>query len=238
MLVVASRCIVLWLALIATGAQAQVKAVIDAPGSVSRGDLVILSSARSNGTTFKWLLVNSKKTFFAADGGRTCLFSSGQPGDYIFVLIVAGADNNNKLEIAMIEHTVTVIGDTPTPTPDPEPTPNPTPPLVTTGKRAVVILRESSQDTTSFGILATRLRTGEESTYLKSKGHVLTILDDDSVTETGASSPTAQKWASELKGIKFPALGIADLASGVVYFRGELPSTAAGVIELVKKYGG
>lgn len=101
-----------------------VSAVIDGPATVATGDLVKLDSARSNGSQFRWLLVNSKKTFYAADAGRVCLFASGQPGEYLFVLVVAGGDSSGRLDVSMAEHRLTV-GVQPGPDPPPPPTPTP-----------------------------------------------------------------------------------------------------------------
>jgi len=116
-----------------------VTAVINGPSEAEPGDLIILDASRSsNATTFKWLLVNSKKTFLPVDQNERCVFSSGTPQEYIFVLIAAGGDNNGKLDVAVAEHRV-VVGSPIDPV-------NPTPPVPGKTTRVIVVM-DSDNDT-------------------------------------------------------------------------------------------
>ena len=112
---------------------AQVKAVIVGPKEAATGDLVVLDASQSSGAIeYRWLLVNSEKTFLQFDGGLKCVFSSGKDGEYIFVLVVAGKDNNDKLDVQTEEWRV-VIGKKPDDNDDevkPDPTPPPDPHLL------------------------------------------------------------------------------------------------------------
>ena len=102
----------------------QVQAVIVGPKESAAGDLIILDASQSSGAVaYRWLLVNSGKTFLPIDDGLRCVFASGAAGKYIFVLVVAGTDNNQRLVVSMAEHVV-AIGVVP----DPDP-PGPIPPL-------------------------------------------------------------------------------------------------------------
>lgn len=96
------------------------RAVIDAPAQATVGDLVVLSAEGSHASDFAWRLANSEKTFLPVDGGRRCVFSSGSPGKFVFVLAVACGD-----QVAVALHTIDVVTPEP-PNPDPSPVP-PTP---------------------------------------------------------------------------------------------------------------
>lgn len=118
----------------------QAKAVIVGPEKSAPGDLVILETTGSTADAYKWTLANSLKTFKPSDGGKTCIFASGTPGVYIFVLSVseAGPNGQGPATVDAVTH-VLQIGDDPNPPgPGPEPKP-PNPPtpdnLTDTGKR-------------------------------------------------------------------------------------------------------
>ena len=103
------------------------QAVIDGPKTADLGDLVVLDAGRSTAATaFHWILVSHKKTILPVDGGKRCVFASGQPAEYRFVLVVAGADANGKLAVAVAEHAVTIGKPSP---PPPIPPPQPDGPL-------------------------------------------------------------------------------------------------------------
>ena len=115
--------------LLSAAANAQAKAVITAPDTGNLGDLIILSSVESEGDVFEWNLVNSDKTYLAMDGN--CVFASGSPGTYIFVLSVADHDDLDGTSVSVAVHKLTLGNpepDTPDPPPSPEPEPQPTPP--------------------------------------------------------------------------------------------------------------
>lgn len=121
--------------------QAQATAVIEGPTQVSPGDLVILDASQSVCDTQVWLLATGSKSFLPVDGGKRCVFASGQPGEYVFILSTARSELKQdsageytaSSTIAVARHTVTVAGPHPTPTPPtPVPPPEPTPPVVPT----------------------------------------------------------------------------------------------------------
>lgn len=99
----------------------------DQPASIIRGplespigELIVLDGSSSIGTGHQWMLVGSRKTFLPVDEGRKVVFSSGTPGQFVFVLAVA-----SEGQASLSTHTV-VVG-TPGPLP-PEPGPQPFPP--------------------------------------------------------------------------------------------------------------
>ncbi len=113
----------------------------------------------------------------------------------------------------------------------PQPPPEPDPPTpVIDGKRYVVILRETEDNTPAIGILTTQLRTGEVAAYIKTQGHKLDIFDDD------YPSPLVSKLVAA--GEQEPALFILDAATSNVIHSEPLPTTAAGVMAVLKAHGG
>ncbi len=141
--------------LAAIAAADQPKAVITGPKEGPPGELVILDASQSSGLGYLWLLVNSEKSFLPVDGGIKCVFSTGTPGNYVFILVVAGTNQNGGPAAATATHTLKIIGQQPTP----EPTPNPTPPGPTPGKvSAAILLYESSESTQDLTRLTLQLR--------------------------------------------------------------------------------
>lgn len=104
----------------------QATAVVSGPKEALAGDLVILDASASKGGAFKWLLVNSTKTFLPVDNNTKVVFASNQPGEYVFILVVA-AKNSEAVEIKTAEHKVLLKGGDPGPNPNPNPNPNPVP---------------------------------------------------------------------------------------------------------------
>lgn len=132
---------------------------------------------------------------------------------------------------AMLASIVAELGSKPTP---PVP-PGPTPPVVE-GKRRVVILHETSDNTPELSQLFVKLRRQDVEQYLQSKGHRLDILDDDQVTHEGTPDPLVVR----LNGLgqALPALFILDLTSGEVIHKQALPATPEAVMEVLKTHGG
>ena len=121
--------IVFIIALITSPLYGQAKAVITGPETGTTGDLIVLSSEDSEGSKMKvvhWDLVNSNKTCIQFDG--KVVFSSGEPGDYIFLLTVADYDAEfEEVTLDTTKHTVTLKGLLPQPNPNPGPEPGPDP---------------------------------------------------------------------------------------------------------------
>lgn len=112
------------LVLFSTMAFGGAKAVISGPKEAKVGDLVILDATRSEGLAYEWVLANSDKTYLPVENGTKLVFSSGDSGEYIFVLVVGGEDNNKKMVVSTTQHKVMILGKAPCPpTPD-----NPVPP--------------------------------------------------------------------------------------------------------------
>lgn len=113
--------------------------------------------------------------------------------------------------------------------PEPEPDPEPTPPEP--GKRHVVIVRETGDNTPELGRVITGLRAQANDTWLKERGHVVEALDVDQLPS---------ELRSRLGDIPpLPALYIFDAATGAMMYSDQLHAENAGaVIELIKRRGG
>lgn len=106
---------------------AQSTAIVNGPTQAAAGDLVILDASSSDCDTLAWSLANSDKSFLPVEGGTKCVFASGQPGEYVFMLATAKGNADGTATVALAKH-VLLIGELPTP-PDPGPTPpGPRPP--------------------------------------------------------------------------------------------------------------
>lgn len=135
------RYLMMWILLCST-VFGQADAVITGPDEAELGDLIILSSEKSKGDSFAWMLANSNKSFLQFDEGSKCVFASGTPGIYTFILAVSKADDGIGSTISISKHSV-VVGVNPNPNPQPDvpgpgpdvpdvpdvPSPNPTPDL-------------------------------------------------------------------------------------------------------------
>lgn len=218
---------------------AQVTAKIDGPTETEPGNLVVLSVGDSKADVFKWVLIGAPPSSFAPfDGGRSCVFARGIPGEYRFVLIAGGAGTDGKLAVAVAEKTLVVRGALPPPNPTPGPGPTPTPGPVTNGRKTAVILRETADQTPEMARMVVALRTGPTQSYLSSKGHQLLILDKDSKDENGQTPETLAKVQQATAGKPLPQLVILDQATGAVQSVEPLGSNPDFVVELIKRTGG
>lgn len=98
------------------------KALLTAPSTATVGDLVILDASQSDAVSFYWM-VFPQKTILPVEGGKKCIFSSGQPGEYTFILTAVKGDVADQ-----IIHRMTLTTLTPVPPVPPGPTPPPVPP--------------------------------------------------------------------------------------------------------------
>lgn len=124
----------------------------------------------------------------------------------------------------------------PGPTP-PTPPPTPTPPVVE-GKRTVVIVHESADQTPAQSRLFNTLRNGTAASYIVSKGHTLLILDDDSVDQLNRP----YKIVTDLVtlGDPLPLVGILDSNTGALLHHRPLTpaANAEGILAVLKEHGG
>lgn len=192
----------------------QVKAVIVAPTESEPGDLVVLDGSRSSkAQQYRWLLVNSNKSFLPVDDGTKAVFASGQAGDYKFVLVVAGVDANDRLDVSIATHTITIRG----PPPVAEKPAKPDAP----GDEAVIVF-ESSRG-------AVPLHADAAARELRGQGKTIRIVDKDAVTGTGGTPAHLKPFLEAAT--RLPALVV---ARGGKYTSTPLPATVEGIKAAVK----
>ena len=111
-----------------------------------------------------------------------------------------------------------------------------TPGPVPGGKKHIVILRESADDTADQARIWNQLRTGDAAEYLASKGHKLDIFDDDSIGPDGQPA----KLVTELKPLatSLPFMFILDASDGRPLHSQAVPASASLVMEVIKSHGG
>lgn len=131
---------------------------------------------------------------------------------------------------------VTYLGTGPAPAPDP-PKP-PVPPQPVAGKRRVVVLHETAEDTYDMSSLIVELQAGESAAakHIETKGHSVAFLDDD-LEQARVLIATANAQGASI-GADRPAMVIMD-EKGVVLWAGKMESvTATWFLDQLKKYGG
>lgn len=118
--------------------------------------------------------------------------------------------------------------------PGPKP-PEPGPTPVVSGKRELMIVRETADTTPDFARTITALQgKGAAYDYLRSKGHRIAILDDQS------PASVRQAWRPHFDGMTLPALVILDAETRNLLYKGPLSPTASAdsIIVKLKEYGG
>ncbi|MEO6809732.1 MAG: hypothetical protein ABI353_11525 [Isosphaeraceae bacterium] len=219
-------------------------AAVVSPVESRTGDLVILDASQSSGDVLDWELEGSSKTFLPVEGGKRCVFASGDPGTYSFLLIAAGVDKDGKAQIAKARALVTIIGPAPPiPPVPPGPGPTPVPPGPTPipgGEFRVVFVQESSAPMTKQEILV--LGSADVRSYLNRKcakspsGLAEWRSWDKDVDVTNESETWKAAWAAVQPQLgALPQIVIFQGGKGTVY---PLPATAAETMTLLKKYGG
>lgn len=216
-------------------------AVITGPKEARPGSLVVLDASSSQGLGRTWLLAVSPEptSFWMPESRLQMLFASPTPGDYTFVLVVAGTNANGGPAVEMATHTVTLLGPRPPPTPPVPTPPGPTPgPVPTQGPKEVVILRETSEVDTATSNLVLQLRTDQEvQTALEAGPHRLTILDPDQTSPDGAVERVIQRLRAEHN--QLPSLFVVSGgAEGKILAAGPLPGSVADVLGVLRRVGG
>lgn len=89
--------------------------VLLAPDTVKPGDLAVLDASSTEADSFAWQVVpDCGSNFMVIDDGRRAVFTSGKPGEYLFIIAVAKGG-----KVGTLAHKITVEGQAPTPSPAP-----------------------------------------------------------------------------------------------------------------------
>jgi len=78
---------------------AKAEIIIEGPKEVAVGQLARLDVTKSAGGTFKWKVLPEGVDFEVYDDGRKVIFSSGTPGDYVFIVACA---NDNDVDVKVL----------------------------------------------------------------------------------------------------------------------------------------
>ena len=207
------------------------KAIITGPKEAQSGDLIVLDASESTGTSRLWLLAVApvEKSFLPVDQGLRCVFATGTPGKYTFVLVVAGTNANGGAVAEMTTHSVVVFGGTsPGPAPDPGPGPDPTNPPLPTKPTAAVYIYEKDRSNPPRAVQAALDRLNQDD----GSGIVGSIFEQDATTGAGQvpSQYRAQLQAAKAAGLPCLVVSAGDQVLRVVAD----PQTEADVLEAVK----
>lgn len=103
------------------------------------------------------------------------------------------------------------------------------------GPARVVIVHETADDTVAQRDMLAEIQIGKGpvAEYLKSKGHTIQVLDDDTQDENG-QRVVDEAW---LEGVRLPAVVILDATSRQAQQRGQLPATPDGLLGWLKGKG-
>lgn len=230
----------LWVALCQWAAAAELKIV--GPASVPVGGVAFF---KLEGVT-----AGDPFDYFSADGTLVVLFdvqttpigvvNGTKQGSTTLIGVKYDAESK-KIQRVLL---TVPIGAGPTPVPPtpvpPDPTP-PTPPTpVVEGKRALLIIRESADSTPAVARMITNLRNPPNSDYLKSKGHTLAVLDDDSVDADGKPSAIVEAWRPQFAGMTLPVLFVIDPNGNKLVAKQSISATATAdeVMKILKANGG
>lgn len=240
-------CLALAVGLLLSGiAAAQMpRAVITGPKEAALGDMVCLDASQSEGTSRLWLLAVSPvpKSFMPVDQGLRCVFATGTPGRYVFVLVAAGTNPNGGPAVDMTTHEIQISGKVPDVPPPPVVPPDPPTPPVNAGRRLIIILRESAAKDTQTATTVLQLRTDETFlAALRSKNHPPPlVLDPDQSDPLVALVMDAARRNPNAPSLKLPLLAVADYSSGdrgpIVHVQA-MPADLVGVQAALQKSGG
>jgi hypothetical protein len=163
---------------------------------------------------------------------KATVLTAAKAGRYKLFAYTGNDDGGADTEVLIIVGNAPPVVVVP-PEPDPGPVVPPVvvPPVIT-GKRHLLLVHETAEDTPEVARMIVGLRSGAAADYLKSKEHKLYILDDD--------SQAAAAWRPHFEGMKLPAIFILDETAKTLIHKQELPAstTAAQVVDIVKGKGG
>lgn len=210
------------------------------PERIEAGEIGVFTVGDSTAKRYAFTVIPSNVHFHVDSNGQKA-YLGGKSGAYTIVLV--GIDGES---LAIDTGTCAIGPPGPTPVP-PGPTPvppgpnppTPVPPVVE-GKRALLIVRESADTTPAMARLMTALRNPPHSTYLTSKAHTLSVIDDDAVDENGQPTAVLASWRPHFQGMTLPVLFVIDPATKTLIHKQSFTDAvpAAGIIDILKAHGG
>jgi len=122
-------------------------AIITGPKVADAGDLIVLDASASTGSSRLWIqaVAPTPKSFLPVDNGVRCVFATGTPGRYVFVLVVAGTGPNGNALAEIATHEIVVSGGTaPSDPTNPQQPPNQTPPISKKATKVTYVYEKDS----------------------------------------------------------------------------------------------
>ena len=163
--------------------------------------------------------------------GNEIIFARREAGEVWIVLASKTADG---VKTFVFDFDNALDGPLPTPTPTPNPDPEPTPdPLPQPGKRNIVLIRESADQMPELAQQIAALHSAKEM-----EDHRLWIMDPTQDATAPYTKILAGDPSRADDDIPLPALVITDMVTNKVLYKGQLPSTSAATLALIKKKGG
>ena len=160
------------------------------------------------------------------DGSQYIWFVGSKKGPCC-VIVGVGSESPGKPDIAAV--VIAVGGE-----PEPEPNPDPPPPPPDEQLWGAVIIEETGDRTPE---LAQVLTSTKVASYLKASGLTLRVADQDATDEHGETPADLVDYIASAKGEDLPVLFVMGV-DGAELYRGPVPTTPAGLIELFKQHGG
>lgn len=204
---------------------------IEVPAKVELGQPIVATVTLPAGGKVAWK-AGAGVALIDAGEGRAYLWA--KPGQAKIEAVLVSVTDGQLGALEWLEATFEVAGAVPPPTPVP-PTPVPPTPVPPTpsGKRQVVIIRESADDTAAFKRLTVSLQDGAELRWLKDRGHPAPLIFDDDDLPASLKAKLNQLPA-------LPAVCVIDTGNGMVLTAETLAAaaTAADVTALVQRTGG
>lgn len=214
-----------WMHSCATYAQSK----IDVPAKVELGEPIVASVQLPAGGKVAWK-AGAGVALIDAGEGKAYLWA--KPGTAKIEAVLVSVADGQLGALEWLEATFEVAGVIPPPVPPTPVPPTPVPPTPS-GKRQVVIIRESADDTAAFKRLTVSLQDGAELRWLKDRGHPAPLIFDDDDLPASLKAKLNQLPA-------LPAVCVIDTGNGMVLTAETLAAaaTAADVTALVQRTGG
>jgi hypothetical protein len=221
-------------------AQAPAPLSLEVPNVTGNATEFIVVRAVTTGVNVRWFAKTPGLNVFPADllkSSLSTVVTAQKDGQYVLVAYTARGDMPSEPAFCTVTVGPKPIEVVPPPGPEPPPVP---PPVPVSGKRSIVLIRETADDTPAVGRMIVGLRSGSCAAYMTSKGHTLDMLDIDSVGPDGKPAALIEQFRPEIVGMTLPVLVVADYATLKLISKQTLPptATAADVVEAVKKAGG
>ena len=192
----------------------------------------IVVRAETEAVAVKFYAVDAGLNVFPAgllSDAKATVVTSARPGRFRLLAYSGNADGpSDPVEVLV------VVGDSPAPVPPGPQPPGPGP--QPSGKRAALLIRESTN--TTLGQTVNELRNGVHAEFLAKHGHKFYTLDPDDKDANGNPSPLVAPWIAKLDGTALPALIVIDPTTQTIVHKQTIPGSAkpADIISIIDQH--